>query len=270
MIEWDKPDERYFSTGTDRGVFYPKGDAPAVPWNGIIGVTESGAGDTSVLYRDGQIYYSDVEPGDYAGSLTAFFWPNEFSECLGMPEIAPGFYADYQKPKHFDLSYRSLIGSGARGDMFGYQIHLIYNAIASANQRSRKTMTDTPAMDEFTFDLVATPKRIKGYRPTAHFVIDTRGLTEGQLEALENILYVGTPSIPDGPDAVPPQLPDPTWVYELLKFGDSITFEDLEDGRIRATGSSVNIVKTSYGSVLINNVDGSEIADGHLLLQDTP
>lgn len=257
-ITWDKSDERYYSTGVDRGVLYPK-NGSAVPWNGIIGVTESGAGDTSVLYRDGHVYYADVEPGDYSGTLSAFFWPREFSECLGMPEIAPGFQADYQKPKRFDLSYRSLIGSGSAGDMFGYQIHLIYNAICSVDQRSRKTMTNSPALDEFGFSLVATPRRIKGYRPTAHFIIDTRFLSSDQIAALEDGLY--------GSD---PQLPDPEYVYELLKFGDEIQFEDLGEGRIRATGSSTNIVKTSYGSIKINNVNGTVVGDGSLILEDTP
>lgn len=256
MISWDDPDDRYFSTGVDRGVLYSEDGA--VPWNGIIGVTEAGGGNTSLLYRDGHIYYSDVEPGDYSGSLTAFFWPAEFDKCLGMPEIAPGFHVDYQKPRHFGLSYRSLIGSGTRGDMFGYQIHVVYTAIASAQSRTRKTRTNSPELDEFSFDLVATPVRVPGYRPTAHFIIDTRGLSEGQITTLEDLLYNH------------PTLPDPVYIYELLKFGDAIHFVDLLDGRIRVTGSTTNVNLQPDGRVEINNVDGSDSGLGYYNLSDTP
>lgn len=255
MITWDDPEERYFSTGVDRGVLYT--EEGAVPWNGIIGVTEAGAGATSVLYRDGHVYYSDVEPGDYSGSLTAYFWPAQFDKCLGMPEIAPGFHADYQRPRHFSLSYRSLIGSGGRGDMFGYQIHLVYNAIASAQSRTRKTKSNSPSLDEFSFDLVATPPRIKGYRPTAHFIVDTRNLTPTQVATLEDMLYNQ------------PSLPDPTYVYELLKFGDGIHFEDMGNGRIRVVGSNSN-VSSSGGKVGINNVNHSLDPEGFYNLSDTP
>lgn len=240
-IVWDAADERYFTTGTDRGVLYPRGKS-AVPWNGIIGVTEAGAGETSVLYRDGHIFYTDVEPGDYSGSLTAYFWPDEFSECLGQPEIAPGFFADYQKPKPFDLSYRSLIGSGTRGDMFGYQIHLVYNAIASVNQRTRKTVTNTPAMDEYNFDLVATPVNVKGYRPTAHFIIDTRGMDPEVLTELETQLYI-TRTFPNAND-----------VYELIEFGSAVHFVDMGDGRIRVSAASTRFETFPDGHIKIKNV----------------
>lgn len=260
MIEWDAPDERYFHTGCDRGVLYTEG--LAVPWNGITGSTESGAGDKTVLYRDGAVFYADVEPGDYEGSLTTFSWPKEFDRCLGIPEIAPGLHADYQKPRRFDFSYRSLIGSGMTGDMFGYQIHLFYNVIASVGQRTRKSLTNTPSLDEFSFDLVAVPKRLRGFRPTAHFVIDTRGLPEGSLEILEGILY--------GVDPIVGRMPTPLELYDLLNYGSSITFVDHGDGTWTATGSSTNIIDNGDGTWEIHNVNGVDNGDGTYTLSDTP
>lgn len=260
MIEWDKPDERYFTTGTDHGVLYPKNGKPAVPWNGIIGVTESGAGDTSVLYRDGIIYHTDVEPGDYSGTLSAYFWPDEFNECMGMPEVAPGLIADYQPPQHFDLTYRSLVGSGERGDMFGYQIHLIYNAIASANSRTRKTLTQTPSMDEYGFDLVATPVHVPGLRPTAHFILDSRGMDRDALSGLEYTLYQFG------------QMPDPSYVYDLLKYsGVMFTYVLRENGSVLISGPGKHYPGQGYGmeldsvtgklslfnAVAVNNGNGS-------------
>lgn len=257
---WDDPDERYYSTGVDRGVLYSEDGT--VPWNGITGLTESGAGEKSVLYRDGHIFYSSVEPGDFEGSVTAFFWPKEFSKCLGMPEITPGLHIDYQKPRHFGFSYRSLIGSGTTGDMFGYQIHLVYNAIASASMRTRKTKTNSPAMDEFSFDIVATPVRVRGYRPSAHFVIDTRNLDPEVVASLEEILY--------GSGETPGALPDPEWLYDLLKFGSAITFVDNGDGTWTASGSTANLVDNGDGTISIFNVNGVDHGDETYTLSDTP
>lgn len=259
-IEWDKPDERYYQTGVDRGVLYL--DETAVPWNGITGVTENGQGASTVLYRDGVIYYADVEPGDFTGSLTAFFWPDEFSEALGMPEVAPGLQIDYQVPQPFSLSYRSLVGSGTSGDMFGYQIHLVYNAIASIGSRTRKTLTNQPEINEFSFELCAVPVYLPGFRPSAHFIIDTRNLAPGVLEVLETILY--------GTVDTPPRMPSPLEMYDMLNFGSAITFVDHGDGTWSAKGSSSNLIDNGDGTWQILNVNGVDNGDETYQLSDTP
>ena len=259
-IEWDIATERYYHTGVDRGVLYL--NEVAVPWNGITGITENGAGSTSVLYRDGNIYYSDVEPGDYQGSLTAFFWPDLFAECLGVPQIAPGLSIDNQRPKPFGASYRSLIGSGTQGDLFGYQIHLVYNAVASIGSVSRKTMTKAPEILEFSFDLVATPVRLPGFRPSAHFIIDTRNLEVGALEQLESILY--------GSPGEPARLPYPNELYDMLKFGSAITYVDHGDGTWTATGSSTNLIDNGDGTWEIHNTNGVDNGDSTYQLTNTP
>ena len=258
-IQWDKPDQRYYHTGCDRGVIYV--DDRAYPWNGITGITESGAGEKTVYYRDGIIYYADVEPGDFEGSINAFFWPDQFSKCLGVVEIAPGLYADYQKPTPFGASYRHLVGSGTEGDMFGYQIHLIYNAVAQVGSRTRKTLSQNPEIAEFSFELSAVPVKVPGFRPTAHFIIDTRGMDPAQVTVLEMILYGGGLDIP--------RLPDPAELYDILNFGSAITFVDHGDGTWTASGSSSNIIDNGDGTWEINNVDGIDNGDGTYILSDT-
>ena len=264
VVDWDHNKDKLYHTGISKGVLY-LGDV-VVPWNGITGMDESGQGAGTVLYRDGIIYYADVEPGDYTGSLKAYFWPDEFSEALGMPEIAPGFNIDHQRPKQFGFTYRTLVGSGMTGDKFGYQIHLVYNAVASIGGRSRKTRTNIPEMVEFSFDIVATPVTVKGYRPSAHFIIDTRNLAPGMLEVLEEMLYGG--------QAYDAHLPHPEVIYDMLKFGSAITFVDHGDGTWTASGSSLNLIDNGDGTWQILNVDG-EIQDfgmptEHYLLHDTP
>lgn len=249
MLEWGNIDERYFHHGCDRGVLYPDGLDPVV-WNGITGVNESGNGSSTVYYIDGQIYLADMDPTDFSGSLTAFDFPDEFAACIGMPLVAEGLQLDNQKPKRFGLSYRTLVGSGATGDTFGYQIHLIYKCMASIASRQRRTVNNSPAPMEFSFDLVATPVRVLGFRPTAHFVIDTRYLTPDSVAELEGILY--------GDGVTPGALPDPTALYEMLNFGEAIEVtHDLSTGILTIKGKAANVFLTSADTYQINNVNST-------------
>lgn len=204
---WEEHTERYFMHGIDRGVLYIEGKDP-VPWNGLTNVEESSNGESAVHYRDGRIYLAEVIPGDYTGQATAWFFPDEFSECLGIPEVAHGMYVDNQRPKPFSFAYRSLIGSGTTGDMFGYQIHLVYNAVATLGTRKHKTLTGDVDMAEFTFDLVATPIQLPGYRPSAHYIIDTRNLDPGLVLDLELMIY--------GSNESSGKLPTPSELLALL------------------------------------------------------
>lgn len=259
-LVWDDPLDRYFQTGIDRGVLYIDGKG-AIAWNGITAFDESGNGKTSILYRDGQIYLADADATDFSGSLRAVFFPDEFSECVGMPEAADGLYVDNQKPKRFGFSYRSLIGSGATGDLFGYQIHLVYNAIATIGVKNRKTVTDRQELTDFNFDIVCTPVKMKGYRPTAHYIIDTRHLDPDTIARLEGMLY--------GSAAGGGMLPNPDDLFDLLNFGNSITVTDLGDGYFQIDGafSNVHMLTDDIGEAkninAVVNPDGTiDISDG--------
>lgn len=287
MLTWDAPDERYYHHGIDRGVLYlpmivsdtgisafieePLSDSGGsltmpVPWNGITGFDESGNGESSIYYIDGRVYLADVDPTDFNGKLSAYAWPDEFAECLGIPEVTDGLYVDNQKPKRFDFCYRSLIGSGSEGDMFGYQIHLIYKAIASFGGASRKTINNTPTPNEYNFDLSCTPVALPGYRPSAHYIIDTRNIAPADLASLETILY--------GDDATLGRMPLPTELFDTLHFGSAITFvkwihPDLGECWT-ATGASANVHYTSADEFEILNVNGEDLGSGQYQLHDTP
>jgi len=188
-LQWNRIDERYFEHGLDRGVLYLTGQDPKV-WNGLVSFDEDDeGGETSMLYRDGIVFLADVEASDFKGKLSAMFFPEEFRECVGFAKPADGFYVANQKPKRFGFSYRTLVGSGLAGDRFGYQIHLVYNAMASIGSRNRRTADPQKQLVDFTFDIVCTPIKLQGYRPTAHYIIDTRNLAPAKLQLLEEILY---------------------------------------------------------------------------------
>ena len=262
MLTWDKTDERYFHTGIDRGVLYPSGLDPVV-WNGITGVDDGGNGANEVSYLDGKIFLADSDATDFAAKLSAFNFPDEFMACIGMPQVADGLILDNQKPKRFSFSYRSLIGSGLTGDQFGYQIHLVYNAMASIGGTSRKTINNTPSPLEFTFDLVCTPVKLTGFRPTAHYIIDTRRLDPETIAELESILYGSA----DG--TVVGRMPTPTELFEMLNFGPAIDVTYYTaDETINFKGMRSNVFMTGDDTYQINNVNAVDNGDGTYDISD--
>jgi hypothetical protein len=260
MLQWDKLDERYYEHGVDRGVLYIPGKNP-IPWNGITGVEEGSNGASSVLYRDGVIYLAEVDASDHTAQMTALFFPDEFGVCLGIPQATDGFFVDNQKPKRFGLSYRSLIGNGTKGDMFGYQIHLVYNAMASIGTRSRKTIGEGTEPVEFNFDLVCTPVKLPGYRPSAHYIIDTRNMSPSTIAELEDILY--------GDGETPGTLPDPVVLYDLMNFGDTIIVTDHGDGTFSIEGSHDNVYMTDAIRWQVDNINAIDHEDGTYTINGT-
>lgn len=262
MLTWDNADERYYQTGVDRGVLYPVGAEPVV-WNGITGVDEAGNGSTEVSYLDGKIFLADSDATDFSGKLTAFFFPDEFMACIGMPQVADGLILDNQKPKRFGLSYRSLIGSGLTGDQFGYQIHLIYNAMASIGATSRKTINNTPSPIDFVFDLVCTPVKLAGFRPTAHYILDTRRLDPETIAELEAILYGSADGLTPG------RMPTPTELYDLLHFGTAIEVTSyLATDTYNVKGASDSVYMTSPTTYQIDNINAVDHGDGTYTISD--
>lgn len=255
MINWDDPTRRYFQHGLDRGVLYIPDLAP-VPWNGLISVDEGGEGSSEMLYRDGVVYLSDADAGDFIGSITSMMYPDAFSGCIGIPKATDGLYVDNQKPKRFHLSYRTLIGSGGINDMFGYQLHLIYNCMATIGQRSRNTIGKDTAPVEFKFDIACTPVKLPGFRPTAHYIIDTRTLGADLIAEIESILY-GPPD-----NSVPGRMPTPTELFDLLNFGDSMTFVVHTDGTYTVTGSADNLEDLDATSFIQRNINAVDNGDG--------
>lgn len=259
MITWSDPDKRYYHHGLDRGVLYIAGMDP-MAWNGLVNFDENGEGTVEFMYRDGVVFLADADPGDFSGRLRALFYPDAFGACIGIPKAADGLYVDNQKQKPFHFSYRTLVGSGSRGDMFGYQIHLVYNAMAAIGQRQRRTLGDDTTPTEFEFDIVCTPVKLPGYRPTAHYTIDTRGMSKSIITAIENILY--------GEGETPGRMPTPTELYELMNFGDAIIVNVHTDGTFTVQGSSDNVEELTPTTFIMRNINGTDNGDGTYVIAD--
>lgn len=189
VLEWDKVGERLFQSGVDRGVLYLK-DGRVVPWNGIKSVEDNTDAELKSYYLDGIKILDHVVPGDYAGKLTAFTYPEEFDEILGAVTVNTGLTFYEQESKSFNLSYRTKIGSDL-DENYGYKIHLLYNLVAVSEAQSFQSLSDQPTLSEFAWSLSGTPPvgSVDGLRPTVHISINSIETNPARLQDIENILY---------------------------------------------------------------------------------
>lgn len=187
-IVWDRVGDREYESGLDRGVLYLP-DGSAVPWNGLSSVIESFNSDSSPVYFDGMKINNLMVLGDFAGTLKALTYPDEFVELEGLGELRRGVFLADQAPKLFGLCWRTQMGNDLEGDQVGYKIHLLYNVMAIPKDKTHESLSDQPSMEEFEWEITAIPQETPGFRPTAHFVLDTRDLDPWLLEDLEAFLY---------------------------------------------------------------------------------
>lgn len=77
-----------------------------MPWNGLTAVTESPSGaEATPIYADDIKYLNIQSAEDFAATLEALMYPEEFAECDGSKSIVAGVTIGQQKRKMFGLSY---------------------------------------------------------------------------------------------------------------------------------------------------------------------
>ena len=221
-IVWDKTGEHLYETGVDHGVLYLYHDADTtnnitagfgdgVAWNGLTAVNESPSGaEATPLYADNIKYLNLMSAEEYACSIEAYTYPDEFEECDGSAELvdSTGVYIGQQPRKLFGLCYRTLIGDDVHGSKAGYKLHIVYNCQASPSEKSHATVNDSPDAVQFSWDVNTTPVEVSGGQPTATIVIDSTKITEAKRTAIEKILY--------GDTNENPRLPYPNELADIL------------------------------------------------------
>lgn len=201
-LVWDNTKVRMYETGIEKGVFYPS-DGPGVVWNGLLSVVENLSGGEQGSYAaDGVTYLNSVGARNYQATVQAFSAPREFSPYVGDLEVIPGFILTRQPRKQFGFSYKSLIAN------IGYKIHLVYNATATPTSRSYASTNDSPVPMNLEWKIDAVPVATAGYRPSAHYIVDSTKIDPADLATLEDILY--------GTDTAEPALPTVDDLVNLL------------------------------------------------------
>lgn len=259
-VVWNAPEARFFDTGLDRGMLYPK-TSPAVPWNGLTSVDEEGGEGAQSYYIDGRPFLFMPKPKEYKATVNAYTYPDAFSEIMGVAEVADGMYLDSQIGDSFDMSYRTLVGNGLEGIDHGYKIHLIYNASVTPQSLTYESVSNSINPSTFSWEIQAVPVRVSGFRPTAHIIIDTRHMSQSKIDAVEALLY--------GNESGDAHMPSPQVIFDLLSFGDGIIVTDKGDGTVEIEGSYDNITLLPGGLVRIDNVDAIDNGDGTVTITTT-
>lgn len=212
-LKWDQTGEKLYETGLDRGVLYVRDENAAYPggvvWNGLISVTEGvSGGEANPFFADNIKYANVMSTEEFNPSIEAYMSPVEFDECDGSKEVAPGITIGQQERKTFGLSYRSKIGNDVDDSEYGYKIHLVYGALAAPSEKSRQTVNESPELMTMSWECSTTPVAVKGAKPTAHLVINSKTVNADKLAELEKILY--------GDGETEARLPLPDEIIELV------------------------------------------------------
>lgn len=213
-IKWDETGEKIYETGVKNGVLYLPDATGAyvkgVAWNGLTAVTESPSGaESTPLYADDIKYVELFSAEEFGATLECYTYPDEFAECDGSAEVAPGVIIGQQNRKTFGLCYRTTLGNDVKGNEFGYKLHLIYGAKASPSEKSYSTINDSPEAITFSYEITTTPVNVTGHKPTASLTINSTKVEASKLQQLEALLYGG--------DSAEAKLPLPDEVINLLK-----------------------------------------------------
>ena len=221
-LTWDNTGERFYETGVKNVALYvfdntsgAKKYKDGVAWNGVTAISESPSGaEPTALYADDKKYLNLLSAEEFAASIEAYTYPDEFAECDGSASLAEGFTIGQQARSKFALAYKTTIGNDEAGNSLGYKLHIIYNCLAAPSEKSYNTINDSPEAITFSWEISTTPVTFtidgKEYS-TACVTIDSRTADPSKLAALETKLFGGTE-----PDSKP-TLALPNEIYDAMK-----------------------------------------------------
>lgn len=212
-LTWDETGSRLFETGVSNGVLYPTDShgryTEGVAWNGLTSVTVSPeGGDPTPIYANNAKIAETYSFLEFNGSIEAYTYPDEFSDCLGFKVAAPGMSFGMQKRKRFGLVWRSKLGNDVNGINHGYKIHILYGCLAQLSEMAYSTVNEDPELITFSWPISTLPVYASGYSNTAYVEFDSTKTDPDDLYYLEQNLY--------GTDWSPSRLPAPTELIGIM------------------------------------------------------
>lgn len=205
---WNQIGQRFYETGVDRTVLYPKWQN-GKPWNGVTQITEEPTGaEPTPVYLEGVRISNALQLEEFEATIQAYSSPREFSQFDGSNEIYQGLFISQQPRAPFDLTFRTLIGNDIDGPEHGYKIHLVYNGFAEPASSTYQTMAKSIEPNQKSWHITTVPEAIPGSKPTSHLVIDSTKAKRYQLVSLEQILY--------GDSVTEPRMPDIQEVIDIF------------------------------------------------------
>lgn len=221
-VKWDQDGERFYETGVDRGMLYPKKNNAypfGVAWSGLRSVEESPSGaEATALYADNIKYLNLMSAEEYGATIGVYTYPDEFAKCNGEDEIADGVTIGQQTRTAFGFAYRTVLGNDEKFNDFGYKIHIVYNCLAKPSSKSYESVNDSPAAAELSYEISTTPVNVEGFKPSATVVIDSTKTTPAKMKAIEDVLY--------GTESSDPRLPLPDEIAAIMRAAGSESSDD--------------------------------------------
>ena len=220
QLQWGQPGQRQFEQGVSKGVLYlpdVSGEyTNGFAWNGLVTVTESPSGaESNKQYADNRVYANLLSAEEFAATIEAFTYPDEFSVCDGTAIVKPGVYVGQQDRQSFGFSYQTLIGNDLNARA-GYKVHMVWGCLAAPSEKANTTVNDSPEAVPFSWELSTSPVEVPGVfngktlRPVAHLWVSSLDVAAEDLAALELLLYGGAAVGAD------PELPSPADVIALF------------------------------------------------------
>ena len=214
---WDAVGEKFYEMGTKMGVLYPMNNEGSydngVAWNGLTAVTESPSGaEETKLYADDIKYASLRSAEEYAYTIEAYTYPEEWEPCDGSAHVAAGVTIGQQKRKAFGFSWVTTKGNDV-SDEVGQKIHVAWNSTASPSEKSYATINDSPDAITFSWECSASPVNVTGHRPSCHMEIDCSKLKEKTVKAIQDKLW--------GSEAADATLPTPDELIQLITTSEA-------------------------------------------------
>ena len=192
-IKWDQEGKRLYETGVSNGVLYVHRNGSyqsGVAWNGLISVTESPSGaEATPIYADNIKYLSLTSAEEFAASIEAYTYPDEFAECDGSAELATGVTIGQQKRKKFALVYKTIIGNDTENEAHGYKLHIIYGCQAAPSERAYTTVNDSPEAITFSWEISTTPVEVADRKPTSILTLDSTKVGPVKMKKVEDKLF---------------------------------------------------------------------------------
>lgn len=266
-IQWDQTGERRYEAGVDRGVLYerdPAGEySTGVEWNGLTTVTESPSGaESNPQYADNIKYLDLISAEQFAATIEAFTYPDEFEKYDGNASPVPGVSVGQQNRRPFGFCYRTKVGNDIEGADFGYKIHLVYGATAAPSEKAHATINDSPEAINFSWSISTNPVAVgtidsKEYNPTATITLDSTKLAADKLAMIEDILY--------GDETDDPSMPLPRDVIIMLTT--TTTLATPAQPAYNAGTHTITIPATTGVRYTINGED--QVAGPVVIAEDT-
>jgi len=205
-LVWDKTGERFYETGTSKGVLFVQDETGAygegVAWNGLQSVKKNNDGaEPTDLFADNIKYLSLMSAENLKGSIEAYTYPEEFEECDGSAAISPGVYVGQQIRVPFGLVYSTIVGNDTQGNAYGEKMHFIYNAKVSPSERAYETVNEDPDAITFSWEYTTTPVDLTelDLDPSAGITVSKAEVGAEKFKELQDMVYGSEDSEPKMP-----------------------------------------------------------------------